>query len=227
MAIMPYLNKIKPIDEDESNYDVKRIKTYYKNDSLMYDLSDDKTKSSFVDYVEKLIRRSDEYKEMIKYLREHINMNHCSYFRKVNNGLKKITIEIHHSPFTLYDITYIVLQQHIEDELEINPFSIAEEVMYMHFRGIVGLIPLSKTVHELVHAGQIFVPINNVFGDVYGFYNEYKDYMTTKQKEMLYKNINISDKLAENIPNVLKKKFVYLDVDGMTLPHKIDKIKKK
>jgi hypothetical protein len=37
--------------------------------------------------------------------------------------------------------------------------------MRIHFTGIVGIVPLSKTVHELAHAGEIFINLKLVKTD--------------------------------------------------------------
>ena len=223
---IPNMSTIQPKEFSDELYELRRIKDYCEPDRLGYDLSDEKSKRVFVDYIKKKIRSSFEYKEMISFLRRNIDMNRCSYFKKVNNSIKGITIEIHHEPFTLEDITYIVLSYFIDNGIAIDPAAIAEQVMLLHFQGLVGLIPVSKTVHELIGAKQIFVPINNVYGDIEEFYKRYHDYMTEDQKAILAKSIKMSDKLAKYPPTVLKKKFIYLDVDGMSLPSYV-KSKKK
>lgn len=225
MARIPNLSKVTR-DIDNSEYDIKRIKHYYQCDGMGIDLSEETNKVNYVNYIETIIRKSIEYKEFITFLRDNIDMTRCAYFNKVTNKYKGIKIEVHHAPFTLHDITYIVLQKFIDEGIDINTADIAEYVLSLHYQGLVGLIPLSKTVHELVHAGQIFVPINYVYGDIGKFYMEYNDYMTEPQKDALYKNIAVCDELQTSIPKVLKKKFVYLDVEGMVLPHYVREVRK-
>ena len=225
MARIPNLSKITK-EIDDSQYDVKRIKEYYAFDEMGINLSEETNKVNYVNYIETIIRKSIEYKEMITFLRDNIDMDKCAYFNKVNNKYKSIKIEVHHAPFTLHDITYIVLQKFIDEGLDINTADIAEYVLLLHYQGLVGLIPLCKTVHELVHAGQIFVPVNYVYGDIGRFYIEYSEYMSEPQKEALYKNIAVSNELQTGIPKVLKKKFIYLDVQGMTLPHYVKEVRK-
>lgn len=221
MARIPNMNKVKKLDINEPIYQTKRISNFIDPDRLGYDLSDEKSKINFVKYIEKIIRGSFEYKKMIEFLRDKIDMNHCAFFKDVNNKINGITIEIHHEPFSLYDVTYIVLQMYMDEGYPLKPSNIAEEVMLLHFFGMIGLIPLSKTVHELVHDSQIFIPITHVFGNVEKFYRQYFKYMSPQQKEILAKSIKISKQLEESVPNVLTKKFTYLDVDGMRLPAKI------
>lgn len=223
---IPNMSKVKALDINEPIYDQRRYKDFLTPDNIVMDLSEEKSKVAFVKYIETLIRSSFEYKEMIKFLRERVNMNYCAYFNKVNNKINGITIEIHHSPFTLYDITYIVLEMFIDYGYPIEAAYIAQEVIKIHYHGVVGLIPLSKTVHELTHAGQILIPITYVFGDVGQFFLKYMKYMTQQQKDIVYKSINLAEKLEKTNPHILKKQFIYLDVDGMTFPTKIDGKKK-
>lgn len=223
MARIPNMNKVQKKDIDDSLYQTKRISSVIEPDRIGFDLSEEKSKVAFVKYIEKIVRSSFEYTAMVEFLRNEIDMNYCAFFKNVNNKINGITIEIHHEPFTLYDVTYIVMQLYLDEGYPLKPSNIAEEVIALHFYGMIGLIPLSKTVHELVHAGQIFIPITYVFGDVEKFYKKYFKYMSQQQKEILAKSIKISQQLADSEPKVLKKKYTYLDVDGMYLPAKIKK----
>lgn len=215
------MSKVKEHNLDEPLYEVRRYSYVPEPSRLAFDLSDKKSKDVFIKYIEKLARHSWEYKKMIDFLREKIDMNYCAFFKNVNNKINGIKIEIHHEPFTLYDISSIIISEFIEEGYPLDIPNIVETVLIIHYYGLVGLIPLSKTVHELVHAGEVFVPISYVFGDIEGFFNKYRKYMTENQKEFLLNSIKMSDKLANSSPKVLQKKFVYLDVDGMLLPSKI------
>lgn len=220
---IPNMSKVQKRNLNEPIYEVKRISNFIEPERSGYDLSDDKSKTAFVNYIEKIIRGSWEYEQMINFLRDTIDMTYCAYFKQVNRKINGITIEIHHEPFTLYDIAYIVMKMFLDEGYPLKPAVIAEEVIYMHFLGIVGLIPLSKTVHELVGAGEISIPITYVFGDIERFYKKYFKYMTINQKEILAKSIKIANILETTSPKVLQKKFIYLDVDGMVLPSKVKK----
>lgn len=223
MARIPNMNKVQKKEMDTVLYQTKRISSVIEPDRIGFDLSEEKSKVAFVKYIEKIVRSSFEYTAMVQFLRNEIDMNYCAFFKNVNNKINGITIEIHHEPFTLYDITYIVMQLYLDEGYPLKPSNIAEEVIALHFYGMIGLIPLSKTVHELVHAGQIFIPITYVFGDVEKLYKKYFKYMSQQQKEILAKSIKISQQLADSEPKVLNKKYTYLDVDGMYLPSKIKK----
>ena len=137
-------------------------------------LLSDKDKIKFIKMVETICRSSIEYKQYIQYLKDEVDMTQCSFFQNINkkNGAK-VSIEIHHEPFTLFDIVQIVTEKHIKEDIQINPLNVAEEVMKLHYRNLVGLIPLSVTVHELVHDGKIFIPLQYLYGDYTKFIHEY------------------------------------------------------
>lgn len=223
MARIPNMSKVQKIDINEEMYQTKRISYFNEPDRLGYDLSDEKSKIEFVKYIEKIIRGSYEYEALIKFLKEKIDMNYCAFFKDVNNKINGITIEIHHEPFSLYDITFIVLQLYLDEGYPLKPSNIAEEVLLLHYFGMIGLIPLSKTVHQLVHASEMFIPITYVFGNIEKFCKQYFKYMSPQQKEIISKSIKVCKQLEETVPKVLKKKFTYLEVDGMILPSKIKK----
>ena len=73
-------------------------------------LVNEKERIKFIKHIEKIIRMSYEYKEYINYLKEEYNMTFCSVYENINrDNIPKVRIEIHHEPFTLYDIVNIVL----------------------------------------------------------------------------------------------------------------------
>lgn len=216
---IPNMSKVRKEDFSTQTHEIKRITYYGEGDGVFYDLSDEKTKVAFIKYVESIIRASGEYRNFIKMLKDELDMNSCSYFHKINKkDYSNVGIEMHHSPFSLFDLCLITLNKHMDEGIAINVFCLAEEVMLHHYIGIVGLIPLSTTAHELVHVGQVFIPIHYVYGDVSSYYKEHWKYMTEVQKETLLKLINVSEELSKTVPHVFNKKFIYLDVEGMSLP---------
>jgi len=198
---------------------IKEVPKLTRNVILM----NDKDKIKLIKTIEKIIRGSQEYKQYVQYLRDEIDMTLCSFFNKISNKeSKRISIEIHHEPFTLFDLTQIVLEKWIANEEDVNPIMIAEEVMRIHYRGQVGLIPLSITVHELVHNGKIFIPLQNVYGDFISFLEEYDPYIPNDLKDILEVKLKMSKEIQALDMTLLEKKFIYLEVDGMTFPQPIN-----
>lgn len=150
----------------------------------IYDLNDEKDFKKFVKDIEKVIRTSVEYKTFIKYLRENFGMNKCA-FLNVSNDENGADIEIHHAPYSLFDIVNIVYRKRSYNHESLSVFMIAEEVLKLHYQLLVGLIPLSETVHQLVHAGRLFIPINKVIGRYKLFTDIYYPYIEPEMLDTL------------------------------------------
>ena len=183
-----------------------------------YNTDNDKDRFKIVTTIERICRSSMEYKQLIEFLKVNMNMNFCSYFHKVNrdtNGCKKIRIEIHHEPFTLYDIVAIILNERLANKKVISMFDIADEVMEMHYKGYVGLLPLSETVHELVHSGKIFIPLQFIDEGFNQFYLKYKNIIDDMDglTDLLQAKVNLSKEYAKDpdeFISILKKKYIYV-----------------
>lgn len=162
------------------------IKEVPEFETQCYNLEDDKDYEKYIKDIEKEVRKSFEYRAFIKYLRENMDMNKCSFLKGVSNEETfDIKIEIHHYPFTLRDISEIVYRKkcHYNESLELQ--MVAKEVMELHYKLIIGLIPLSETVHQLAHSGRIFIPIDKVLGRYNIFIQYYKPYCDPQQIEAL------------------------------------------
>jgi hypothetical protein len=180
---------------------------------MIYNIISEKDKVKTVKTCERMIRSSLEYKDYIKFLKDYIDMTKCSFFGNAKmDHYSKFKVEIHHSPFTLYDITMTILLKHLDEYGEINLFEVCEEVMKLHYQCRVGLIPLSTTVHKLVHEGMVFIPVQNVRGDWLAFYKEYEPYMPQDMKDKLRNIIKFSKECQDY--SLLATKYTYIDVDG-------------
>lgn len=197
--------------------------------SKFYNFDIDKDRFKFITTVERICRASMEYKQLIEFLKVNMNMNFCSFFHNVNrngNGFSKVRIEIHHEPFTLYDIVAIILNHRLANEKFISMFDIADEVMEMHYRGYVGLLPLSETIHELVHSGKIFIPLQFIDEGFNQFYLKYKRVIDDMDglTDLLEAKVTLSKQYAENpeeFISILKKKYIYVINEGYDIVHKV------
>lgn len=195
---------------------IKEIEPLPRHVNLLTDK--DKTKAILA--VERnYIRPSLEYKTYIKYLKENIDMNKCSFFNNVK-GSKRVKIEIHHSPFSLYDIASIVAEKQMHENGEFNYCKIADEVLRLHYQCKVGLIPLSSTVHTLVHNGELFIPLDAPRGDYISFIKEYDKYISTDLMSNLEQMLILSRQIQDL--SLLNTKYTYIDVEGFTLPKIIE-----
>lgn len=211
--------------------DTKKRKTLPKQTHEVFDvvpasrrviLMEPKKKVKFIKTVETMIRSSQEYKHYVDYLKKNIDMTQCSFFTNINNkNGRKVRIEIHHEPFTLFDLVMIVMEKWANEGKELNYLGIAEEVMKIHYQGLVGLIPLSLTVHQLVHDGELFIPLQYVYGDVLKFVKEYEPHIPDDLMKMLQLKLEMSKEVQDT--SILDTSYVYIDVDGFSMPKKIEK----
>lgn len=195
-------------EQTYSNEDIKQeletvdnrteIKSFYNDvivfeeipeyDTQDYDLFDEKDFKKYINDIEKIVRQSFEYRQFVNYLREYMDMNKCSFLPNVTNSETfKIKIHLHHCPFTLYDIVMTIFNKRMfyGESLEVE--MVAKEVMYIHYFLMVGIIPLSETVHELVHSQVIDIPIDHVMGNYSEFVEMYREFIPEDAMEKFNK----------------------------------------
>lgn len=183
-------------------------------------------REKFIKTCESVIRKSLEYKEYIRFLKENLNMNECIILSNLKSGNgKRYRIEIHHEPFTLFDIVETVISKRIENGESINPLNVADEVMDLHYSGLVGLVPLTITMHELVHKGRIFIPLQFIYHKYNEFFKEYEPYMNETLIEKIEAKVNLSLHTQDLVSDSLDIEFIYLNVDGFKFPEIPDKWK--
>ena len=180
-----------------------------------------KNRDKFIKRIERHVRSSMEYRDLMFYLKENMDFNQCSFFVNVANGNgTRSKIEIHHEPFTLYDIVDTVVTKFEEEGRPLNDMYIADEVMELHYRNMVGLIPLSKTIHEVVHSSykngtdKLYIPINLVYGNFREFIKEYGEYIDDSIYERYKFKIDKSKELTQESFNAILAEFEYLEVQG-------------
>ena len=131
----------------------------------------------FIKSIEKLIRKSSTYKGYIKYLREEIGLNQCALYPDLGKG-DEITLEMHHSLFTLFDCVSITLVKFLKENKPVSSFDIAKEVLEDHIKNLIPVTMVSKMVHNAVHPGAnidpLFIPLESMWGDIIGYIEKYK-----------------------------------------------------
>jgi hypothetical protein len=199
-----------------SNYssDTPRVtRTIHNIEPLSYTVNifTDKDKTKFVTECEKLIRQSLEYKDYIAFLKQNMDMTSCSFFNNITNENRRFSIHIHHEPFTLFDITLAVTNRFIREKIPLDYFDVSEEVMKVHYQNMAGLIPLSTTVHEIVHDGQLFIPLQAVKGNFVKFFSKYEEDISPDTKAILMAKIKMSKETIVQDSTVLNTRYIYLE----------------
>lgn len=206
-----------------SNIVTKKIK---KPMSFEYnvDVSTIKSRTKFIKQVENYIRSSLEYREYIQFLKDNVDMDQCAFFNKVSSReSKKVKIEIHHEPFTLFDYVEIVLSKFESEGLPINNLMIADEVMELHYQNQVGLIPLSKTIHEVIHnSDKLFIPLNTVYGNYSELLDKYEPYISEELYDKLEKKMDLTKNVTKDSFEALIQQFTYIESEGVEEVHHME-----
>lgn len=158
-----------------------KIKSKYDDDMLRFymkkeDLSDPEIFENFIKATELMIRKDPRYKNYISELKFH--GFDCDVMQSGITGEKfpDTAIEMHHGPmFNLFEIVSIVTDHMLSEGEKVTTFSVAREVLKEHEKNRIQVVMgLTKTNHELVHSGKIFIHINQAIGDVMSFIKDYK-----------------------------------------------------
>jgi hypothetical protein len=148
----------------------------------------------FVKAVEAAVRKSDDYKHYVGYLRNEVGLDRCSFLGNVRGD--DAELEFHHYPFTLWDCAAAIVAHETSSGRKMSTLSCAQELIAAHYRNEVGGVMLSKTAHQMAHAGQLFVSLKQVFGDVNAFVERYRLGVNDEMAEGLNKLVDLSEKLA-------------------------------
>ena len=180
-------------------FESRKINNYGTKDFYDALLSDEKNKIRMVRDIERIVRISFEGKNYRTYLSENIRIDRCTILSNIpTDKLKRV--ELHHHPLTLFEISKIVLEDALNWNYRLSPLLVAEKIIEHHYRNEIGLVPLAKTVHDLVHDGQIQIHPASIFGDWKKFIRRYKRYMDQETIARIFAKINWNvDKEAKNI----------------------------
>ena len=152
----------------------------------IYNLLDDKEYRTYIKDIERNVRQSSEYRNFVKYLRENMNMNKDAFQTGVSNEEQNgIVIELHHYPFSLADIVEIVIKKREYYHESMSVQMVSKEVMSLHYKFMVSLVPLSETNHKLFHNHRLFINVNNVLGRYKLFVDYYRPFITPEMMDTL------------------------------------------
>ena len=154
------------------NLKIKSNKSIYCESFYFVDVFDETNLKKFIKSVERTVRSSKEYKRYIENLRTNVHaLNYDTVMSNISNT--DTALEFHHYPLSLYEISEILILDHLANKDNITSFSIAKEIMEYHFKNKIGLVSLTKTNHELAHDGALFLHKDQIFGKYEEFINEH------------------------------------------------------
>lgn len=140
---------------------------------------DKKTFIRFIKKVERLVRGNQDFKDYFDFLVDEKGLHKCVVFSRVEAGSAEI--QLHHCISTLYDICCTVTNKLINTGKKVSGFIVADEVIKLHFQNKIALIPVTTTVHQLIHSTGILIPKHLIYGNYMEYYEEYKDAMDAKE----------------------------------------------
>jgi hypothetical protein len=124
----------------------------------------------FIKCVKTLVRTSPEYRAFIARCKTVEGMSTCAFMPGVTD--QDATIEMHHAILGLHDVAEMVAD-HMSADSGITSMSVAHEVLRAHFAGMVPVVALSETVHQLVHTGEVAIHVRQVHGDLVALLRTY------------------------------------------------------
>lgn len=196
------------------------IESFYRSLLTGDDKDYDKQRKSIIMEIEKIVRSTPEYRSYIRYLKQELNMNKCEILQNVDANDLKVSLELHHYPFTLFDIVATILDKHLilNADGRFNEYDIAEECLLLHHKNKIGLIPLAGLPHDLYHAGKLYIPLSRVYMNYKEFFEEYKLYMDDDIKDKYQTVINLSNTEELELANheILKIKLQELVIHGLS-----------
>jgi hypothetical protein len=200
--------------QDSNNINVSNMDGYFSEKFYFEDIYDSDKIKKFVNGIKALVRGSDEYSQYIHFLKEDVGLRNCAILGNISDT--DALIEFHHYPFTIHDVINLSVSRHILLNKKFNSFTIIEDVINDHYNNIIGLVPLSTTVHELAHAGEIFINLNTqVFGDLNAFIKKYAIAMPDDLIDKYNKLVEYSNQNAPyDANNVLQKIYDNEEVKG-------------
>lgn len=213
---------LNPVNLESGNYTVISFDSLPEYNTQDYDLNIPKEYEKFILDVKKECRSSFEYSHYMGFLKENLDMNKCSFLENVTGqNSRRIHIEIHHDPFTIEDIIRIVVRKRLCYCELMEPEQVAKEVMYLHYKLMIGLIPLSKTVHQLVGNNYLFVPTTHIFGNYKAFVEAYNEFIDPEMKAVLNRIEEATlmySEYEEKARDILSKHYIYINVGDQQIP---------
>lgn len=213
----------KDIHEEHTDYNIS-IEEYNSEDAYLEFPEELDTK--VVSYIEREVRNSYEYRAYISYLKNELDLTKCSLLPGIDINECKVSLEFHHYPMNLFEIAQTVGTQMIMNcnkGEKISCFDISQKVVEEHYKNNIGLIPLTKTLHDMAHNQAIIIPISKVHGNYKNFVTKYSDYISEDIKDRIMQaelNSESDDSKAYNAAklekNISRYDITYINKDSET-----------
>jgi len=133
-------------------------------------------------------------------MKNSFDLKRCAVLSNLDMS-DNLSLEMHHCPLTLFDIISIVINYRFSQSKKVTTFSIADEVINLHLKGAVGVVPLSISIHQMVHERSVIIHPAMVSGNYLEFIRSYANGI---DEEMFLKIKNFLEISEEALNNSLK-----------------------
>ena len=163
--------------------------------------------SDFVKACERSVRHCAEYTAFKAQLMDK-GLNRCQMLGHIeSDGDDGVDIEMHHGPLlTLFDYCAIIIDALLARGEKVDSLLITRLVMDEHWADHVQVVMLSKTVHELINTGKIFLHFNQATGNVNEFLKKYRDGITPDRAEKINHYIDLCEQFESSDSGLLEVK---------------------
>ena len=194
MDIIYEKDENKTVSSDKMPFDI----SFYKGKDYFMSI-DNYVK--FVKACEHMVRKHPDYDSIVAMVREEY-MDHCQVLGNISRF--DATLEIHHGPLTLFDYCGIVTNALAKkDDPLLNTFNVSRLVLNEHMLGNVQFIVLTKTVHQLIDSGELFLNLNQGIGNMNNFLKKFKDGLDDVYIDKINTYIDMSKKYESTDNHIL------------------------
>ena len=194
MKLTYFRDENKTVRSDVQPFDI----SFYKDATYFINLEN---YVGFIKACERTIRKHPDYGNFVDSIRE-LKMEHCQVLGNISRY--DAVIEMHHGPMlTLFDYCSIVVDHLLNEGHTINTFKIANIVLQEHYLEHVQVVMLSKTVHQLVDSGELFINLNQGIGNVNEFLKKFNKGLE-RYKTKINEYIDLSKKFKSHDSNILE-----------------------
>lgn len=203
----------KIISDSNEKIVIKKIDVSKFDDVISHITSVEEIDDKVIRFIERQVRTSYEYRSYINYMKSELDLTRCSIMDGIDTKRSNISLEFHHYPFNLYEITDILSKALLNGKTSVSTLDIANLIMAEHFRHNVGLVPLTKTLHEMAHSKSIVIPNSKIVGNYKEFMIKYSNYISADIKERINNMEMLNDDTYAKMINSNKLKNVVTNYD--------------
>lgn len=139
--------------------------------------------TKFVKAVERVVRGNKDYNLWLEEIRYTKNMTADAFFPNISSDIAEI--QLHHYPYNLFTICEMIANDMLGKGLKVSTMTLADAVLMEHFRGNIGLVPLSVTNHELAHLDMLPIQRTQITGNWERFTNKYSHVLSDYSKSII------------------------------------------